>query len=51
MENKKIEILLISISLIISTLIYILCGALKTYIHMDEAYSLGLAAMTTHMPI
>ena len=40
MENKKIEILLISIS----TLIYILCGALKTYIHMDEAYSLGLAS-------
>lgn len=44
MKNKKIEILVISIVLIIQTLIYIFVGVKKSYIHMDEAYSLGLAS-------
>ena len=44
MKNKKIEILAISIVLIIQTLIYVFVGVKKSYIHMDEAYSLGLAS-------
>ena len=44
MKNKKIEIIVISIVLIIQTLIYVFVGAKKSYIHMDEAYSLGLAS-------
>ena len=44
MKNKKIEILVISIVLIIQTLIYVFVGVKKSYIHMDEAYSLGLAS-------
>lgn len=41
---KKKEIIIISILLVIQTGIYILCGINKSYIHMDEAYSLGLAS-------
>ena len=44
---KKIfnkETLLVSIFIIIQTIIFIICGANKSYIHMDEAYSLGLAS-------
>ena len=41
--NKKKEILLISIILIIQTIIFVITGVNKSYIHMDEAYSLGLA--------
>lgn len=44
MKNKKLEILIISIAIIIQTLVYIVCGINKSYIHMDEAYSLGLAS-------
>lgn len=44
MKNRKKEILIISIFLIIQTIIYIICGINKSYIHMDEAYSLGLAS-------
>lgn len=44
MKNKKIEILVLSIVLILQTLIYVFVGMKKSYIHMDEAYSLGLAS-------
>ena len=44
MKNKKIEIIVISIIIILQTLIYIFVGAKKSYIHMDEAYSMGLAS-------
>ena len=44
MKNKKIEIIVITIVLILQTLIYIFVGTKKSYIHMDEAYSLGLAS-------
>ena len=43
MKNKKREILIIAIVLIIQTIIFAIAGANKEYIHMDEAYSLGLA--------
>ena len=43
MKNRKIEILVISIVIIIQTIIFTIVGANKEYIHMDEAYSLGLA--------
>lgn len=44
MEKKKYEKIVISIILIIQTIIFIIVGANKSYIHMDEAYSLGLAS-------
>ncbi len=44
MQSRKKEILIISIFLMIQTVIYIICGINKSYIHMDEAYSLGLAS-------
>jgi len=44
MSNKKREILIIGIVLIIQTIIFIIAGVNKVYIHMDEAYSLGLAS-------
>lgn len=44
MEKKKYEKIIISIILIIQTIIFIIVGANKSYIHMDEAYSLGLAS-------
>jgi len=44
MKNRKKEIIIISILLIIQSIIYIICGINKSYIHMDEAYSLGLAS-------
>ena len=43
MKEKRKEIILI-ILLIIQTIIFIYCGFKKSYIHMDEAYSLGLAS-------
>ena len=42
MKNKNIILLIIAI--IIQTLIFIKVGIDKSYIHMDEAYSLGLAS-------
>lgn len=42
--NKKKEILLITLILIIQTIIFVIAGVNKSYIHMDEAYSLGLAS-------
>ncbi len=44
MLNKTRERLIIAIVLIIQTIIFIIVGANKEYIHMDEAYSLGLAS-------
>lgn len=44
MKNKKIEILVITTIVIIQTIIFIIVGSNKSYIHMDEAYSLGLAS-------
>lgn len=44
MKNRKMEIAFIAVVLILQTIIYIICGINKSYIHMDEAYSLGLAS-------
>ena len=44
MKNRKIEIIIITILIIIQTIIIGMCGIKKSYIHMDEAYSLGLAS-------
>ena len=43
LEKNKIKILLI-IAIFAQTLIFIKAGIDKSYIHMDEAYSLGLAS-------
>ena len=43
MKNRKREILIIAVILVIQTIIFAIVGANKEYIHMDEAYSLGLA--------
>ena len=43
MKNKKMELLIIVTLLLLQTLIYVAMGVQKSYIHMDEAYSLGLA--------
>lgn len=43
MKDRKKEILIIAIVLIVQTIIFALAGVNKEYIHMDEAYSLGLA--------
>lgn len=44
MKNKRIEILVMVIALILQTIIFVVVGMNKSYIHMDEAYSLGLAS-------
>ena len=41
-QKNKIKILLVLI-ILFQTLIFIVAGINKSYIHMDEAYSLGLA--------
>ncbi len=43
-KNRRTEITVIAVILIIQTIIYAVCGANKSYIHMDEAYSMGLAS-------
>lgn len=43
LQNKKREILIIITILIIQTIVFIGAGINKSYLHMDEAYSLGLA--------
>jgi len=43
MKNRKREILIIAIVLIFQTIIFAIAGVNKEYIHMDEAYSLGLS--------
>lgn len=42
-KNKKREIVTVTIILIIQTIVFIVSGINKSYIHMDEAYSFGLA--------
>ncbi len=42
--SKRREILLITLILIVQTIIFVIVGVNKSYIHMDEAYSLGLAS-------
>ena len=44
LKLRKKEILLILAVLIIQTVVFIIAGINKSYIHMDEAYSLGLAS-------
>lgn len=39
-ENKR-EIILVATILIIQTLVFAIAGINKSYMHMDEAYSLG----------
>ena len=43
MENKKTEKIIIAIVLVLQTIILVIAGVNKAYIHMDEAYSFGLA--------
>ncbi len=43
LERRKKEILIVVAILIIQTIIFIIAEINKSYIHMDEAYSLGLA--------
>lgn len=42
-KDKK-EVIIIATILIIQTIVFIIAGINKSYIHMDEAYSLGLAS-------
>ncbi len=44
MNTKTKEILIVILFLIAQTIVYIVGGIEKSYIHMDEAYSLGLAS-------
>ena len=44
MNNRKKEILIVSLFIIIQTVIFVIFGLNKSYIHMDEAYSMGLAS-------
>lgn len=43
-SKEKKEILIILSILTIQTLVFVIAGANKAYMHMDEAYSLGLAS-------
>lgn len=42
-KNKKV-IIMVGIIIIVQTIIFIIAGINKAYIHMDEAFSLGLAS-------
>ena len=42
MKNKRIEILVIAILIIMQSIIYVIVGQQKAYLHIDEAYSFGL---------
>lgn len=44
MNKKAKEILIVVVILILQTVLYVVAGTQKVYIHMDEAYSLGLAS-------
>ena len=44
MINKKKETLIVTIVLVLQTILFVIAGMQKSYIHMDEAYSLGLAS-------
>ena len=43
LSDKSKEIIIIALMLIIQTVIFAIAGVNKSYLHMDEAYSLGLA--------
>lgn len=43
-KNKKIEILVIALILIIQSAFFVYIGNQKAYLHMDEAYSFGLSS-------
>lgn len=43
-SKKRREILTILVILTIQTVVFVIAGANKSYMHMDEAYSLGLAS-------
>ena len=44
LKERKKEIIIITIILIIQTIVFIIAGKNKSYLHMDESYSLGLAS-------
>lgn len=44
LSTRKKEIIMVGLIVIIQTIIFIVAGINKSYIHMDEAYSLGLAS-------
>lgn len=44
MKKRSVEILVVAAILILQSVIYVVCGVNKAYIHMDEAYSLGLSS-------
>ncbi len=43
MKNRKVEIGVIAAILVLQSVLYIFFGFNKSYLHMDEAYSLGLS--------
>ena len=43
-KNYKKEIIIVIIILIVQSVVFLIAGINKSYIHMDEAYSLGLAS-------
>lgn len=43
MKSRTKEVLIIAIFIIIQSIIYVYVGVKKSYIHIDEAYSFGLA--------
>ena len=43
MKNRRNEILMMLVFIIIQTIIYVCVGLNKSYLHIDEAYSYGLA--------
>ena len=44
MKNRKIEIAVIAIILMLQTALYIFFGTQKAYLHMDESFSFGLSS-------
>lgn len=44
LKDKYKELIIVLIILIIQTIVFAIAGINKSYIHMDEAYSLGLAS-------
>lgn len=43
MKSRKIEIIVLAVLICLQTGLYVFFGTNKEYLHMDEAYSLGLA--------
>ena len=44
MKSRKKEVLILVVLLIIQVIIHVGAGMNKSYLHMDEAYSFGLAS-------